>query len=107
SQVSLLLVSPIERNTARATLTVNGPTASFRRIWASRNCDKFMPMLPRNSGITPRAMVFFVKGRAISSASWASANASQRENLAPTDRAKPRAQDWNGSHLRKLLTELE
>jgi hypothetical protein len=68
SHLSGFAVSGIERHTARATSTVNGPAASLRRISPSRNSDgELMPIARRNSGTTPRVMVFLVKGRAISS----------------------------------------
>src|SRR5207247_11218411 len=96
----------MERSTSRATLTVNGATPSLRRVSASRNCDELMPMLRRNSCITPEAAVSFVKGRAISSKPYVLLNSIQRENRESGDSVNPKAQDWNGSHRRKLSTEL-
>ena len=95
-----------QRKTSRATCTEKGPTASLRRIVESRKCDETMPMLWRNSGMTPRAMVSLVNGRAISSASCISANSIHRQNRASGDSANPSTPDWNESDRRKLLTEL-
>src|SRR5207244_10967004 len=78
-----LPLRPIKRDTARATLTVNGPASSLRRTSVSRNCDVSRPKSWRNSGTTPCVMVFLVKGWAISSALWALANSIKGEYLRP------------------------
>ena len=69
SHLSCLPAAPIERDTRRATLTVNGPTSSLRRTFVSGNRDGSRPMARRNSGMTPWAMVSPVNGRATNSAS--------------------------------------
>src|SRR5204862_7056177 len=107
SHLSCLLVPPIERNTPRATLTVNGPVDSLRRVSASPNCDELSPMARRNSGTTPRAMVSLVKGWAISSASYALANSIQGEYLTLKSGMTLSAKAWNGSDSWKPLTTSE
>ncbi len=104
SHVSCLPGLTIERDTQRATLTVDGPADSLWRTVVSENSDESTPIARRNSGTTPWVMVSVVKGRATSSASNASANSIQREYPRLGHRELSSTKAPNDSDRRKPLT---